>query len=237
MNKGITSFEEALIFFTSHVNDGYWHVEMNDADGDKTRFSSNHRLSRFAGRPFRIRNAPNTFQGGLYEIPSSIVCALALVRLDSIIILSQNAEDNKLPVCAVLSHLLGAGTTLNIKKCLLFFERIDYLGQNVRSGKLELAGYTLHEDRHLTHVHNLAELKSFFPLCNVFWWIFPSFACTVVVNKILKKVQPRTLDNRKQKALNALPTLQEKLIRAQGLALIHSKCIVQMLMTSRKGVV
>ena len=52
----------AQVFTTLDLASGYWQVEMDAADREKTAFTTRHGLFEFQVMPFGLCNAPGTFQ-------------------------------------------------------------------------------------------------------------------------------------------------------------------------------
>lgn len=61
MDECIDSLRSAKIFSTLDANSGYWKIEIDPRDRDKTTFTSHHGLYRFVRMPLGLKNAPETF--------------------------------------------------------------------------------------------------------------------------------------------------------------------------------
>lgn len=66
----------SLLFDANH---GYWQVEIEISDRDKTAISSSHGLYRFSCLPLGFYNASGTFQQAMNVILSPVKCKISLV--------------------------------------------------------------------------------------------------------------------------------------------------------------
>ena len=132
----IDSLGNATLFTTLDCNSGYWQIEIDEADRDKTTFTSHSGPYRFVRMPFGLKNAPATFQRAVDIILSRVKWQHALVYLDDAIVYSRTVEAHFEPVREVLTLLQAAGVSLKLRKCSFFETSVDYLGHVVRPGKL-----------------------------------------------------------------------------------------------------
>lgn len=75
------SLGDAAVFSTLDANSAYWQVGIKETDQNK----SCHGLYRFEQRPFRLNNAPETFQRVIDVILLPIKWQFALAYCDDII--------------------------------------------------------------------------------------------------------------------------------------------------------
>jgi Reverse transcriptase (RNA-dependent DNA polymerase) len=115
MDECIDSLGDAVVFSTLDCNSGYWQIPLDEADRDKTTFSSHAGTFRFLRIPFGFRNAPATFQRAFDIILSVLKWRTSLVYLDDIIIYSTSREDHYHHVDEVLTTLGKAGLSLKLK--------------------------------------------------------------------------------------------------------------------------
>ena len=73
---------------------GYWQVEVEPADREKTTFATAHGLYQFCVMPFGLCNAPGTFQQLMEHVLVGLHWTSCLVYLDDIIIFSQIISDH-----------------------------------------------------------------------------------------------------------------------------------------------
>ena len=220
MDECIDSLGEATIFSTLDCNSGYWQIEIDDRDKDKTTFTSHSGLFRFLRMPFGLRNAPATFQRAVDIILSKVKWQFALVYLDDVIIYSKTVSDHFNHVRVVLSMLQKAGVSLKLAKCKFFDASVDYLGHVVRPGQLEVASRTVDAVRQFKTPADQGELRSFLGMCNVYRRFVPNFARVAApLNQKLKKGEPFQFDSLNDEEYKAFADLKVRLISPPVLAL------------------
>ncbi len=73
-------------FSTLDVYSGYWQVEMDQQDIDKTMFVTRQGLFRFTVMPFGLCNAPATFERLMELVLKDLNWKVCLIYLDGIIV-------------------------------------------------------------------------------------------------------------------------------------------------------
>lgn len=86
MDECLDPLKDATMFSTLDANRGYWQVEIEEKDRDKTDFASRHGLYRFESVKFVHNNAPETFQDILDLISPTDKWQYALVYLEDSVI-------------------------------------------------------------------------------------------------------------------------------------------------------
>lgn len=76
MDKCIDSLESAAIFPTVYRNSGYWRIEIDEEDMDKTAFVTHNGLYLNTTMPFGLRNATVTLQRAIDVIFSDYRMAI-----------------------------------------------------------------------------------------------------------------------------------------------------------------
>lgn len=75
----------------------------------------------------------------------------------------------------VLTLLQPTWITLNLKKCFLFTDTIDYLRRIIRPRLSEIAAFIADAIQKLKQPHNIIELRAFLGIWIVFRCLVPSF--------------------------------------------------------------
>ena len=118
-------------FSTSNLLSGYWQVEVDECDKEKTAFCTSDELFEFRVMPFGLYNAPATFQRLMNLTLAGLQFSSCLVYIDDIIILGKSFEDHLVNLRLVLTQLQEAGLCIKPSKCALFQKQVIYLGHIV----------------------------------------------------------------------------------------------------------
>ena len=110
---------------------GYWQIEMDGRDRDKTAFVTRQGLFEFKVMPFGLCNAPATFQRLMERVLMGLQWEQCLVYLDDIIVFGATFEETLQRLRHVLDRLRAAGLKLKAKKCDWFGRSVEYLGHIV----------------------------------------------------------------------------------------------------------
>ena len=164
------------IFSTLDLKSGYWQVDLEPNDREKTAFTIGTGLWQFTVMPFGLCNAPATFERLMENVLAGLSWKTCLVYLDDIIVVGKTFEDHMKNLEEVFERLKKANLKLSPKKCHLFQQEVHYLG-HVVSGKgiavdpnkiKAVKDWPVPKDKH--------ELRSFLGLCTYYRRYVPGFA-------------------------------------------------------------
>jgi Reverse transcriptase (RNA-dependent DNA polymerase) len=113
----LDSLGEARYFTTLDANCGYWQVDVNEDDREKTAFTCHQGLYQFKRMRFGLMTAPATFQRAIDVILSSVSFQCALTYLDDFVVYSPTFEKHLADLSTVLQLLQVAGVSLKRAKC------------------------------------------------------------------------------------------------------------------------
>ena len=136
MDDCIDNLGEATIFSTLDCNADYWQVAIAHEDREKTAFVCHEGAYQYNRMPFGLTNAPATFQRALDSILSGVKWQSCLIYLDDVIVYSKTEEEHIGHVYHVLRLLRETGVTLRLPKCRFFRTTVEYLGHEIKPGRL-----------------------------------------------------------------------------------------------------
>ena len=103
-------------FSTLDLQSGYWQIEVDPNDRQKTAFVSSSGLYQFKVMPFGLTNAPGTFERLMEKVLKGLQYGICSVYLDDVIVKSQSFEGHLESLSLVFDRLRSAGLKLNPKK-------------------------------------------------------------------------------------------------------------------------
>ena len=118
-------------FTTLDLLSGYWQVELDERDREKTAFSTQEGLYEFKVLPFGLTNAPATFQRLMDMVLAGLQWSHCLVYLDDVIILGRTFQEHLSSISQVLQRLRSAGLKVKPSKCELLKRKVYFLGHIV----------------------------------------------------------------------------------------------------------
>ena len=118
-------------FSTLDLLSGYWQVEVDEKDREKTAFITNEGLFEFTKMPFGLCNAPATFQRLMDLILAGLQWKNCLVYLDDILIIGRTFKEHLDNLGLVFNRLREAGLKLKPSKCFVCQKQVKYLGHVV----------------------------------------------------------------------------------------------------------
>lgn len=102
---------------------------MHATEIEKMAFQTHHGHNKFIMMPFRLTNAPSTFQSLMNDIFKSVLRRYVLVLFDYILIYSQTWEDYLFHLKIVLDMLRSNILYVRMDKCQFERDHVNYLGQ------------------------------------------------------------------------------------------------------------
>ncbi|GBL91854.1 Retrovirus-related Pol polyprotein from transposon 297 [Araneus ventricosus] len=115
-------------FSTLDLKSGYWQVEIQPEDKEKTAFTTGQGLWQFKVMPLGLCNAPATFERLMKTVLHGLTSEACLVYLDDIIIVERTFEEHLNNIRKVFQRLQNANLKLSPKKCRFFRKDISFLG-------------------------------------------------------------------------------------------------------------
>lgn len=137
MDECTDLISDAALFPTLDADSGYWQIETDQTDSKKTAITSHHGLYHFIRMPFVLSNVPGTLHSTMDVALSTGKWQFALVYLEDIVKFSKNLDEHIDHVRHVLPFPSNGSETVELKKCKLFTDAIEYLGKVIRKTCLE----------------------------------------------------------------------------------------------------
>ncbi|XP_049306293.1 retrovirus-related Pol polyprotein from transposon 17.6 isoform X1 [Bactrocera dorsalis] len=195
-------------FSTLDLQSGYWQVEIDECDREKTAFSMGDGLWEFSVMPFGLCNAPATFERLMEHVLKGLNWKTCLVYLDDIIIMGKSFDDHLKNLEEVFQRIASAGLRLNPKKCSLWKKQVTYLGHKVSTEGIHTEEGKIKAVKDWPQPTNIHELRSFLGLCTYYRRFVPGFANVArSLHDLTKKNRPFVWQLEQEKAFEQLKEL------------------------------
>ena len=113
-------------------------IRIKDGDEWKTAFRTRYGLFEFLVMPFGLTNAPATCQRFVNDTLREFLDVFCVCYLDDILIYSDNIQDHRKQVKAVLEKLHGAGLFVKPEKCEFETNKTTFLGFVISHDGIEM---------------------------------------------------------------------------------------------------
>ena len=164
----LESLAGSALFTTLDLASGYWQVEIEEGDKEKTAFSTEKGHFEFNVMPFGLTIAPATFQRLMECVLAGLTGEQCLIYIDDIIVFSSTFQEHLDRLERVFLKLQGAGLKLRLEKYHFVQKAVKYLGHVVSDKGIcpdpaktdVVANYPIPK--------NAKEVKQFMGLCNYY---------------------------------------------------------------------
>ena len=138
MQETMESMVGARHFSCMDLKSGFWQVQMDEESRQYTAFTvGSMGVYEFLHMPYRLCNAPATFQCLMQNCLGELNLMYALIYLDDVIVYSKTEEAHLVHLRAMLERFMEQGLKLKPSKCNFFRTEISYLGHKVSAAGME----------------------------------------------------------------------------------------------------
>ena len=132
MQETMESMEGAQFFSTMDLKSGFWQVKMAKDSQQYTAFTvGSMGVYEFLRMPYRLCNAPATFQRLMQNCLGELNLTYALIYLDDVIVFSWTEEEHLHHLRVVFGRFLEHGLKLKPSKCHFLQDEIMFLGHEI----------------------------------------------------------------------------------------------------------
>ena len=202
-------------FSTLDLASGYWQVEVEEKDKQKTAFSTRSGLYQFRVMPFGLSTAPATFERLMEIAMRGLQWHKCLVYLDDVITIGKTFKEALENLRDVFDRLRRAGLKVKPQKCELFREKVEFLGHEVSEEGLKCSSKKVEAVKQYEPPRNLQELRSFLGFVGYYRRFIKNFATLAApLTQLTQKNIPFIWGPKQQEAFDSLrePLIREPLV-------------------------
>ncbi|UYV65069.1 hypothetical protein LAZ67_3003037, partial [Cordylochernes scorpioides] len=166
----------ASYYSSMDLRSGYWQIEVDEADREKTAFIRPDGLYEFKVMPFGLCNAPATFERMMDTLLRGLKWSMCLCYLDDIIVFSPTFDEHVRRLELVLRCLSKAGLVLNPDKCLFGTKRLSIFGHLVDGEGVHPDPGKVDAMSKFPTPKSLTDVRSFIGMCSYYRRFIKNFA-------------------------------------------------------------
>ena len=163
-------------FSTLDLPSGYWQVQMDPKDTEKTAFSTGTGLWQFKVMPFGLCNAPATFERLMERVLQGLPTQVCLIYLDDILVTGTSFADHMTNLKQVFEKFREVNLELSPEKSLLCQSQVGYLGHIVGSEGISTDCVKTEVVKEWPKPTSKKEIKRFLGFCSYYRKFVPKFA-------------------------------------------------------------
>ncbi|GBN83301.1 Retrovirus-related Pol polyprotein from transposon 297, partial [Araneus ventricosus] len=197
-------------FSTLDLKSGYWQVEIQPEDKEKTAFTTGQGLWQFKEMPFGLCNAPATFGRLMETVLRGLTSEACLVYLDDIIIVGRTFQEHLNNIRKVFQRLQKANLKLSPKKCRFFRKEVSYLGHIISADGVKTDPGKTKAVIDWPRPETVHDLRSFLGLCTYYRRFVRNFSA--IARPLHKLTEARTNFNWTEECEKSFNSLKQALI-------------------------
>ncbi|UYV72292.1 K02A2.6-like [Cordylochernes scorpioides] len=172
----LDSLTGAKLFSSMDLRTGYWQIEIDEEDREKTAFITPDGLYEFRVMPFGLCNAPATFERMMDKLLAGLKWTICLCYLDDIIVYATSFKEHIERLGKVLRCIQQAGLCINHEKCRFGSREIKVLGHLVTESGIRPDPDKIKAITNFPTPKTTTEVRSFMGLCSYYRRFVKDFA-------------------------------------------------------------
>ncbi|GFU68098.1 retrovirus-related Pol polyprotein from transposon 297 [Trichonephila clavipes] len=182
--------QNAKIFTTLHLKNGFFHVAVNERSRNFTSFVTHNGQYQFKRMPFGLSTCPFPFLRYINAISRHLISkSIVLPYMDDVVILAANESQALQYLKIVLEVAYDYGLEINFKKCQFLHNTIAFLGHIIENGRLFPSPSKTKAVINYPDLKNIKDVRRFLGLTGYFIKFLPSYSTIAKpLSDLLRKV-------------------------------------------------
>ena len=177
MQETMESMVGTQFVSTMDLKSSFWQVKMAKDSQQYTAFTvGSMGVYEFLRMPYRLCNAPATFQRLMQNCLGELNLIYALIYLDDVIVFSQTEEEHLHRLRVVFGQFLEHGLKLKPSKCHFLQDKITFLGHKISADGMRLGTANLKAIAEMAPPKMYTEIRRFTGMTGFFWWFIKGYS-------------------------------------------------------------
>lgn len=151
---------------TLDLASGYWQIELEEADRNKTVFITKHGLFEHTRMGFMLCNGPATFQRAIQLVLQGLTWRQVLAYLDDVIVVGHSFKHHLDNLKEVLGRFRQYHLKLKARKCALFQTSVTFLGRVVSKDGIAINPKNITAVQAWPRPQNVTQVEAFLGFVN-----------------------------------------------------------------------
>ena len=201
----LENLQGAKWFSTLDLHSGYWQVEMDQHDREKTAFATTGGLYQFTVMSFGLTNAPATFQRLMELVLTGMTQEQLQVYLDDVLVIGATFLLALMNLCLVFHRALRAEIKFKPAKCSLFQKKVEFLGHVVSEQGVQCDPAKLKAVARWPRPRTVPQVRSFLGFCSYYRRFIPNFSrLSLPLNELTRKTEVFEWNHKREQAFQDL---------------------------------
>ena len=155
-------------FTKMDLKNGFNLIRIREGDEWKTAFRTRYGLYEFQVMPFRLTNAPSTFQDMMNHVFSDMLDLGLLAYMDDILIYAKTLKEHDALVKETLKRLATNGLAVSPEKCVWRVREVEFLGYVLSRDGIKMARNKVEAVLDWKTPESLTETQAFLGFANFY---------------------------------------------------------------------